>query len=260
MFNIRRASFQTNVELTSVFDLQIPTNRYGDSVQALVDMFNLNMDHSFYKGKTAIKFEISTKDIYDVVGAFTQVIPGNDIFPGYRSKQYAVGDTKLKITMSTTDEKLSPYAEVFPSALIMVQNIINNGDVAFPETLPIGSGSDAVYITKPYVLEEGFDAESARVLLMENIPTGSAIEVYMKGLSKNDATDIQSLNWIPMVRKTPSRTPTNFFDYYDAEYGVDAFSYSSYHNFRAVMFKVVMKATDPARAPSAKKFRAIALA
>lgn len=260
MFAIRRASFKTDLEYASVFDLDRAVDALGVGVDVLFDMLNLNASYSRIEGKTSVKFEISTKSVDDIVSPYTQIIPGNDIFPGYRSKHFVSGDTKLKITMSTTDERLSPYAEVFPSGFIMVQNIINNGDVAFPDTLPTGSGSDAVYITKPYVLEEGFDATSARVLLLENVPTGSSIEVYMKGLSGNDSSDIQDLSWIPLTRKTPVRNPSNFYEYYDTEYVLDNFAYSTYTTYRAVMFKIVLKTTDPARAPSGKRFRAISLA
>lgn len=260
MFNIRRASFQTGVSLVSVFDLERAKTNYGVELDALMDVFNLNTAYGFYEGKTSVKFEVSTKDLTDTQRDYIEIIPGNDIFPGYRSKHYATGDTKLRVTMVSNDEKLSPYAEIFPSGFVMVENIINNGDVGFPDTLPTGTGSSAVYITKPYVLEEGFDASSVRIIMLENVPTGQTIEVYMKGLNNNDSSNIETLNWIPVPRKTPPRNPATFYDYYDTEYVLDDFTYGDYTTFRAVMFKVVLKSADPSRAPSVKKFRAISLA
>lgn len=260
MFQIRRASFKTDTTYSSVFDLSRAKDSLNAELDVLYDMFNLNSSYGNFDSKTNIKFELSVKDSSDNQSAYFEVIPGNDVFLGYRAKQYLSGDTKLRITMSSTDDRLSPYAEVFPSAFIMVKNVINNGDVSLPDTLATGSGSKAVYITKPYVLQEGFDASAARVFLMENVPSGASIEVYMKGLSGNDASDIQDLAWIRMTRVTPTRVPADFYQYYDAEYFIENFSYSTYTNFRAVMFKIVMKTTDESRAPSAKKFRAIALA
>jgi hypothetical protein len=144
---------------------------------------------------------------------------------------------KLKATLTTTDDYVSPVIDLTDQRVILVENIINapsTDDVLvsdYAEVKSMGfkeySNEDgfaqAKYISRSIVLDEGMDANDMRVYLQASRrrlnDSRSNIDVYMKVQSSADNTmDFIERQWYPMTLISDPGYSTGMVDWKKYEY------------------------------------------
>ena len=90
---------------------------------------------------------------------------------------------KLKFTISTPYNNLSPIIDIASIDMGVYKNKINN---VSNEEVRFGGDADAKYISRQVVLADKQDAEDMRVFLDNAIPSGASVEVYGKFRSLED--------------------------------------------------------------------------
>ena len=132
------------------------------------------------------------------------------------NEQTTYSDTRtgrLKVTMSTPANNISPVIDIGQSEFLAVCNDINNDSTN--ETGRTGGNAASKYITRRVILEEGQDAEDLQVWLDASIPTQSSLKVYGKFQNAADPGNFQEdLNWVELTsNSTPSETTEDFAEY-----------------------------------------------
>jgi len=232
------------------------------------DLARLNVPFETLGVSANVTFELATKaNSTGAMGNYLNVIPNSNIIFNERKIINTSSDANVRIRMITLNEDISPYVDVSGSNYTVVKNLVDSPAAAnvtsYPETLASGGGALSKYIVRKVTLSDGFDGSALRVYLQQNLPQGSSIQVYYRVLSATDSDKIENKSWTLMTQTGVSSTNQNATEYYDYEYKADAISYTSggvtYTNFKTFAIKVVLYSTNPANAPSAKNFRAIAL-
>ena len=193
--------------------------------------------------------------------------PNNLLYLESRKHFEAQSDLNVEITMESTNEELSPVFELNRSRFIFIENKINSSSntevINLPETLPSGGGASSKYITKKVSLEAGFEATGLRVIVAKNVPTGASVKVFYRVQSVLDSSTFEELPFVEMTQVTPSTVSQSINEFYDCEYKAENISYtaedSTFNEFNFFQIKVVLFATNTARTPLLKNFRAIAL-
>ncbi len=132
------------------------------------------------------------------------------------NEQTTYSDTRtgrLKVTLSTPSNNISPVIDLEQSEFLAVCNDINNDSTN--ETGRTGGNALSKYITRRVILEEGQDAEDLQVWLDAAIPTQSSLKVYGKFQNAADPGNFQEdLNWTELTsNSTPSETTEDFAEY-----------------------------------------------
>jgi len=229
----------------------------------------VSVPYETYSDQTALSFKLATTANGDsgLASPGVNVYPESDIYFETRQQFDATGQANLRVTMSTTNADVSPTFDLDKCRFIFAENLLNstaNTDVTNnPETQNEGGGALSKYITKKVKLADDFDANGLRVIIAKNLPEGATVEVYYRIQSAVDSSEFEELPYRLMDQYTPSVTSQNYNDYYDCEYRAEDITYANanatYDNFRFFSIKVVLYATNTAKAPSIKNFRAIAL-
>tara|TARA_B100000287_G_scaffold429147_1_gene481905 strand:+ start:3587 stop:9805 length:6219 start_codon:yes stop_codon:yes gene_type:complete len=132
------------------------------------------------------------------------------------NEQTTYSDTRtgrLKVTMSTPSNNISPVIDLGQSDFLAVLNDINNDSTN--ETGRTGGNASSKYITRRVILEEGQDAEDLQVYLDAAIPTQGSIEVYGKFQNAADPGNFQEdLNWVKLGTNSAPSEGTEDFDEY----------------------------------------------
>ena len=120
---------------------------------------------------------------------------------------------RLKVTMKTVSNNISPVIDIKQSDFLAVCNEVNNDSTN--ETGRTGGNALSKYITRRVILEEGQDAEDVQVYLDAAIPAQSSLKVYGKFLNAADPGNFQEdLNWVELsTNSTPSETTEEFAEY-----------------------------------------------
>jgi len=132
------------------------------------------------------------------------------------NEQTTYSDTRtgrLKVTMSTPSNNISPVIDLSQSDFLAVLNDVNNDSAN--ETGRTGGNASSKYITRRVILEEGQDAEDLQVYLDASIPSASSLKVYGKFQNAADPGNFQEdLNWVELgTNSTPSETTEDFAEY-----------------------------------------------
>jgi len=196
---------------------------------------------------------------------------------------YNNGTGTFNITLSTTDEYLSPVINFDARTIKVVKNIINN-DVTNEHTRYGNSYNK--YISKNVVLKQ--EAEDLLVYVTGYRPNGTDIKVYAKFLNKNDNDLFENKSWTLLTNQQsgsygspgdrndyreyvyslpigntvayqanayldPNSTdPLNVITYYDTNQE----GYTGFSNFA---IKITLTGTNPVVLPTMRDVRAIAL-
>jgi hypothetical protein len=167
------------------------------------------------------------------------------------------GTLNTQITLSTTNDFLSPVIDLQGSSIITISNRINKETLASgeldltSELLPAG-GKHSSYITKKVSLEN--ESTSIKVLF-DAIRTGNNdIKVFakVKGDSQPGSFDNMSYIEIPAISYPASETST--------QYRAFDFELKNIIEFQEFSIKVVMIGNDQSNVPKIKNFRSMALA
>lgn len=105
---------------------------------------------------------------------------------------------RVRITMSSASDYLSPVFDTRSSYTVYVNNLINSNTAN--ELLPAGGALKDKYISQVITLADGQDAEDLRVILSAYRPPGSNadVKVYVRVTNSEDFESIYTRNWIPL--------------------------------------------------------------
>jgi len=253
--NIARAAYNANVALA---------NTVGQ-----YDIANISMPKFDDNKKFVTSYELRTKNLGGSVQPFEKVLPNQDLYFDTSKDITTNSDLQLKVTFKSSDTNVSPYFDLGATNISLIKNVINappSGNNFVAETESTDNYARARYITRKVALAEGLSATALKVLVDQNMPFGSTVEVYYRVINSDDETNFEDRPYVLMGKRqgadTINQSISSFNEY---EYFADNIKYtgtngSTYNKFDVFSIKIVMYASSTAAAPSFRNFRAIALA
>jgi hypothetical protein len=150
----------------------------------------------------------------------------------------SAGDMTFNITLSTTDQRVSPLIDLQRVSVMTLENVIDINDAA-------------QHITTPVILDES--AVGLKVLFSAHRPSTATFDLYIK--TATDESSLEVADWVlaDIDIEVPSDESRDVFREYT--YTVD--NLDQYTIFQT---KLVMKSTNSSKVPIVSDFRAIALA
>jgi len=170
----------------------------------------------------------------------------------------------MSIAMSTPadNNNISPVIDTARLSLFLIQNRLNNpisGTTPnfVAETANTGGSASAKYMTRPVILTN--DATALDIRISANIRSTSAVKMYYRNTSAEDARKLGDIAWTafnsdgsPDSSVDPAKDSVTFKEH--------KFSVSSLPEFTAFQLKVIMTGTNSSYPPLLKDMRGIALA
>ena len=174
------------------------------------------------------------------------------------------GDKSLliKCTLSSDNTNLSPVIDTQRMSAIAISNRMNehtssNHPDFVADTTNEGSTSDAMYVTRPVVLDNTSTALDIR--LSANVQSTSSVELYFRTTTSAEVRNVRDISWTPFntageedTTVTPAENDSQFSEY--------KYTASGLTGFDAFQIKIVMKGSNQAYPPRIKDMRGIALA
>jgi len=168
----------------------------------------------------------------------------------------------IKCTLTSDNANLSPVIDTQRMSIFAISNRFNehtssNHPDFVADTTNEGSTSDAMYVTRPVVLDNTSTALDIR--LSANVRSTSSIEVYFRTTTSAEVRNVRDISWTPFNtagEEDTSVTPASN-DFTFSEYKYTA---SGLTGFDAFQIKIVMKGSNQAYPPRIKDMRGIALA
>lgn len=157
--------------------------------------------------QTTQTFELATYSNTGVAQAYTFIDSGENYEFGSemaifsRSNEIASSidrSNKVRVTMSTRSDYLSPVFDIGRTQSIIVDNLINND--ATNETNPKGGSIFNKYISKIVTLADGQDAEDIKVYLTAYRPPNTDVRVWIKILNGEDSDTLSIKSWIELEK------------------------------------------------------------
>lgn len=217
--------------------------------------------HSYLEEAKATVTEFGTNNSNDVI-VFKN---SNAVPPSHSTINNNDGSLMLTLKLINKDPNLTPIVDLHDTGVVLVRNIVDSYSeyISDSELGPNGSAF-AKYVTKPIILNEGFDADGITVYLDVNRPTGSDIELFYKVLNKYDTSvAFENARWRRLPKKSTETASQLSVDFSEEEYQQLNMFYlgengETYTTFNQLAIKVVFYTDDPTKVPSIKNFRAIA--
>lgn len=157
---------------------------------------------------TVINFERSSVANTGAIRGYTPIIPSSivdldeEMINYSRSKEISIlsGDksSKIRATMSSSTDFLSPVIDISQCYSVYVHNIVNSNTTNI--LAKRGSGLINQYLSQIVTLAEGQDAEDLRVIVTAYRPptSNSNIMVYCRFSNNEDSEALYTRNWIEM--------------------------------------------------------------
>ena len=171
----------------------------------------------------------------------------------------------LKLTLSTTDTKVSPVIDLQRTSLLGFENIIDNqaAGAATGVNVPISYVAEtdnqdgthaAKHVTKSVVLEES--AVGLKILFAANRPAEAEFEVYYRIGTADD--DLSTISWVAVGQEGTNPGDNDKTTYREYEYlaGGQVGALDAFTKFQV---KIVMTSTNSSKIPAIKDLRVIAL-
>ena len=184
-----------------------------------------------------------------------------------------VKSLEIPITLSSSNQNLSPVIDMTRCSWVSVQYMLDNIDSSsdiYPttdyvaSTEPEGDNNSAIYLTKKVTLENS--ATALKVLFSAHRPATSEIKLLYKILRTDDATDFDDLGYRYFNttgvddNDTPASADVDDFQEYIYTAGVtDDGIGTPLEEFISFQIKIVMQGTNSSEPPRIKELRAIAL-
>ena len=168
----------------------------------------------------------------------------------------------IKCTLTSDNANLSPVIDTQRMSIYAISNRFNehtssNHPDYVADTTNEGTTSDAVYVTRPVVLDNTSTALDIR--LSANVRSTSSIELYFRTTTSAEVRNVRDISWTPFntageedTTVTPASNDFNFSEY--------KYTASGLSGFDAFQIKIVMKGSNQAYPPRVKDMRGIALA
>lgn len=245
--------------------ISVDPTQYGDDfsydlLYPKISIFQIP-NSSYIKESKATVTEFGTNNSNDMT-----IFPNsNAVPPSHSIISSNQKPLTLTLTLVNTDPDLSPIIDLHETGIMLVRNYIDEySDFISESELSPNGTAFAKYITKPVVLNEGFDADGITVYLDSNKPTGSSIELFYKILNKYDTSiAFENAKWRRLTKKSIDTNYQLSSEYVEEQYEDLGISYvgengQTYDTFNQLAIKVVFYSDDPTKVPSIKNFRAIA--
>lgn len=263
-FVLGKAKFVTG---TRKLYIDVDPTEYPNSPFAY-DLMYLKTSTIQFPGKSYISdFEATITEFgTDNHNNITITPKSNIILPSHSiiSDEDDIKKIRLTLTLENNDENLTPIVDLQDTSFMLVKNII---DAYSQYTSDSELSSDGVafakYITKPVILNDGFDADGITLYVDVNAPTGTSIEVFYRILNKYDYTKtFDNSPWYRLPKKSTESAPQLSVGYVEEVYEQLNIEYAAggetYNNFNQMAIKVVFYSDDPTKIPTIKNLRAIA--
>ena len=178
------------------------------------------------------------------------------------------GSTRVRSTMVSGDDSVSPVIDEERMSVLTVENLINsmsgivggNNNIE-SELMPTGGYAKTRYISRRVSLEEGFESSMMKVYLTANKRPNTDIYVFAKFLDSNTERNFEDQPWIMLEQQQPATMLAETEDDY-REYSylpVVPFG-EELTPFRAYAIKIVLAAKNTSIVPKVKELRAMSLA
>lgn len=233
--------------------------------------------------KTDITYEMSAYANNSNTGAGYESIHPSDTyyFPdlkAVKSKSKEITDiagdhsNKVRVTMSTLSEYVTPVFDIDMSHTILIDNLINANTSG--ETGIAGGQALNKYISQTITLADGQEAEDINVYLTAYRPPGTDVKVYVKFLQAEDSELLQQKNWLELQKdETIYSSISDRFNFREFIYTIPAsymtgtlgeFQYTNnagvkFTGYKYFAVKIVLTADNPALVPRVADLRCIAL-
>jgi hypothetical protein len=169
------------------------------------------------------------------------------------------------VTMTNTDDALSPIIDLHKNGAVLVKNYIDPYSTEISNSELTNNGlAAAKYSTKQIILNDEFDADGITVYLDTNKPSGTEIEVFYKILNKYDySVEFKDAPWTLMTRTSQSQVALSTTEYNEETYQNLNITYTglngvAYDSFKYFAIKIVMYSNNSTKVPKIKNLRAIA--
>tara|TARA_B100001079_G_C16184061_1_gene414225 strand:- start:143 stop:730 length:588 start_codon:yes stop_codon:yes gene_type:complete len=168
----------------------------------------------------------------------------------------------IDISTPADSNNISPVIDTARLSLFLIQNRLNNPISGTTpdftaETANTGGSASAKYMTRPVILTN--DATALDIRISANIRSTSAVKMYYRNTSAEDARKLGDIAWTafnsdgsPDSSVDPAKDSVTFKEH--------KFSVSSLPEFTAFQLKVIMTGTNSSYPPLLKDMRGIALA
>ena len=269
-FTINKAQFTTSTNFNAVLQANnVGRSSYSASGNTVgqFDVSVLNLTEFSSDPQFVTTYELQTRPESGSLDSYTTITPNQTIFFETEKKITDNADYKLRVTYRSSNPDISPYFDASVASGTLIKNLINGTSAitSNPETQPNSGGALARYITRKVTLAEGFNATTLKVLMSQNMPRGSTVQVYYKVLNENDNTSFEERPYVEMTRvETDVVTNDELYEYNNYEYIAEGITYAegstTFNDFNQFVIKIVMFADNSALSPSVRNLRAIAFA
>ena len=158
--------------------------------------------------KTSIDFEMQTYSNTGTMGSYTKINPNENYYFSTEQALYSRSNeiaslssdrsNKIRVSMSTATNFLSPVLDLSRTHTVYVDNIINND--ATGEGGSSGGYLGNRYISKTVTLAEGQDAEDIKIVLTAYRPPNTDVRVWVKILNGEDSDSFVARSWIELEK------------------------------------------------------------
>lgn len=250
-----------------LFSPESGSGKYYNTIEAYAgntffDVGRININH-ILPSRTSVAFS----DDGLISSSGSRSVQVNKNFDRDTARARNIGTLNTSLEMNFVGTKyVSPVVDIETSNYLVVKNKINNNIVLannlelFPTNYGATSPSEARYITKQVLLEQGFEATDAVVQMSLCNPYNSTIQVFIRPLPVGEG-DFTNINYQQMARTDsgPSYT-TNADTFQEVTYKATSLNLSK---FRAFSIKIVMYSdtvtSDPRSIPRIKNLRIVAV-
>ena len=254
-------------------------NKMFDVLNPIVQSVVLPGTDLYWKVKTTSGKSLAGSETFGAISGESFIQPNDATF--FNSPQVILSDTEktrelgssANSSFSLTGEfvslrnNLSPVIDLDRLSLITVSNRIDNPVASttancnvvrnyVAEISATGGSALAKYITRKVELNN--DANSLRVFFLANRPSSTNIELYYKVQDQGSDVDFEALGWVKAEPINPIPINDDVNDYSEIEYDVSDTDITT-DNFRSFAIKIVFTASNSARVPTIREFRAIAV-
>jgi hypothetical protein len=235
--------------------------------------------------KTYIAFEMQGYSNTGTAGSYNKINPNENYYFNTEQALFSRSNeiaslssnrsNKVRVSMSTSSNFLSPVLDLTRTHSVYVDNIVNNNVTG--EDGASGGYLQNKYISKTVTLAQGQDAEDIQVVLTAYRPPNTDARVWVKILNGEDSDTLEQNSWIELEKMNDGdlvySSLSNRDDFKEYQFGFPT-SYLTgtngevqYTNSQGITFtgykyfavKIGLTATDSAVIPRVADLRTLAL-
>jgi hypothetical protein len=235
--------------------------------------------------KTAISYEMQGYSNTGSAGSYLKINPNENYYFSTEQALFSRSNeiaslsgnksNKVRVSMSTQSNFMSPVLDLSRTHTIYVDNIINNS--ANGENGSSGGYLFNKYISKTVTLAQGQDAEDMQVVLTAYRPPNTDVRVWIKILNGEDSDTLSQTNWIELEKADGADTLyssiSDINDFREYKYGFSA-SYltgpngevqytnsqgTTFTGYKYFAIKIGLTSSNSALVPRVADLRTIAL-